>query len=165
MTVHTAKGLEFPYVFLCGMNEGIFPSRKTRTLEGMEEERRLAFVAVTRAQKGLYLSEAQGRNFDGSPRYPSRFILDVDPALLSFVPDLDENLIREAKASIRLSDRRLNAGRTDGLLKEGDRVRHRIFGPGTIRGVDPDKSAYTIRFDDLDTDRQITFRAKLEKMD
>ena len=85
--------------------------------------------------------------------------------ILSFVPDLDENLIREAKASIRLSDRRLNAGRTDGLLKEGDRVRHRIFGPGTIRGVDPDKSAYIIRFDDLDTDRQITFRAKLEKMD
>ena len=165
MTVHTAKGLEFPYVFLCGMNEGIFPSRKTRTLEGMEEERRLAFVAITRAQKGLYMSEAQGRNFDGSPRYPSRFILDVDPALLSFVPDLDENLIREAKASIRLSDRRLNAGRADGLLKEGDRVRHRIFGPGTIRGVDPDKSAYTIRFDDLDTDRQITFRAKLEKLD
>ena len=56
MTVHTAKGLEFPYVFLCGMNEGIFPSRKTRTLEGMEEERRLAFVALTRAQQGLYMS-------------------------------------------------------------------------------------------------------------
>ena len=49
-------------------------------------------------------------------------------------------------------------------VKEGDRVRHRIFGPGTIRGVDPDKSAYIIRFDDLDTDRQITFRAKLEKI-
>lgn len=50
MTVHAAKGLEFPYVFLCGMNEGIFPSRKTKTLEGMEEERRLAFVAITRAE-------------------------------------------------------------------------------------------------------------------
>ena len=111
MTVHTAKGLEFPYVFLCGMNEGIFPSRKTRTLEGMEEERRLAFVAVTRAQKGLYMSEAQGRNFDGSPRYPSRFILDIDPSLLNFVPDMDENLIKEAKAHIRLSDRGLQAGK------------------------------------------------------
>ena len=164
MTVHTAKGLEFPYVFLCGMNEGIFPSRKTRTLEGMEEERRLAFVALTRAQKGLYLSEAQGRNFDGSPRYPSRFILDIDPALLSFVPDMDENLIREARASIRLSDRKLKTDKREGLLQEGDRIRHRIFGPGTIRGVDPDKSAYIIRFDDLDTDRQITFRAKLEKI-
>ena len=142
MTVHTAKGLEFPYVFLCGMNEGIFPSRKTRTLEGMEEERRLAFVAVTRAQKGLYISEAQGRNFDGSPRYPSRFVLDIDPALISFVPDMDENLIKEARAQIRLSDRGLRPEKDDDLLKEGDRIRHRIFGPGTITGVDTDRSAY-----------------------
>lgn len=52
MTVHAAKGLEFPYVFLCGMNEGIFPSRKVRTLPGMEEERRLAFVALTRGGTG-----------------------------------------------------------------------------------------------------------------
>ena len=52
MTVHAAKGLEFPYVFLCGMNEGIFPSRKVRTLPGMEEERRLAFVAMDPCQKG-----------------------------------------------------------------------------------------------------------------
>ena len=164
MTVHTAKGLEFPYVFLCGMNEGIFPSRKTRTLEGMEEERRLAFVAITRAQKGLYMSEAQGRNFDGSPRYPSRFVLDIDPALISFVPDMDENLIREAKAHIRLSDRGLRPEKDDTLLKEGDRIRHRIFGPGTITGVDTDRSAYIIRFDDMDTDRRITFRAKIEKL-
>lgn len=63
MTVHAAKGLEFPYVFLCGMNEGIFPSRKVRTLPGMEEERRLAFVALTRAEKGLYLSEARRVEF------------------------------------------------------------------------------------------------------
>ena len=164
MTVHTAKGLEFPYVFLCGMNEGIFPSRKTRTLEGMEEERRLAFVAVTRAQKGLYISEAQGRNFDGSPRYPSRFVLDIDPALISFVPDMDENLIKEARAQIRLSDRGLRPEKDDDLLKEGDRIRHRIFGPGTITGVDTDRSAYIIRFDDMDTDRRITFRAKIEKI-
>ena len=57
MTVHAAKGLEFPHVFLCAMNEGIFPSKKTNTLERMEEERRLAFVAMTRAEKRLYLSE------------------------------------------------------------------------------------------------------------
>lgn len=67
MTVHSAKGLEFPYVFLCAMNEGVLPSKKTDTIQKMEEERRLAFVAMTRAQKGLYLSEAEGRNFDGSP--------------------------------------------------------------------------------------------------
>ena len=164
MTIHTAKGLEFPYVFLCGMNEGIFPSRRTRTLEGMEEERRLAFVALTRARKGLYLSEAQGRNFDGSPRYPSRFVLDIDPALISFVPDMDEDLISAAKASIRLSSRGLRSENDTDLLQEGDRIRHRVFGPGTIRGVDRDRSAYIIRFDDMDTDRRITFRAKIEKM-
>lgn len=73
MTVHSAKGLEFPYVFLCAMNEGVFPSKKTDTIQKMEEERRLAFVAMTRAQKGLYLSEAEGRNFDGSPRLSVAF--------------------------------------------------------------------------------------------
>ena len=51
MTVHAAKGLEFPHVFLCALNEGIFPSKKTSTIEGMEEERRLAFVAMSRAMK------------------------------------------------------------------------------------------------------------------
>ena len=81
MTVHSAKGLEFPYVFLCAMNEGVFPSKKTDTIQKMEEERRLAFVAMTRAQKGLYLSEAEGRNFDGSPRYPSRFLLDIEAGI------------------------------------------------------------------------------------
>ena len=77
MTVHTAKGLEFPHVFLCAMNEGLFPSKKIRTLPAMEEERRLAFVALTRAEKGLYLSEADGWNFDGSPRYPSLSLIHI----------------------------------------------------------------------------------------
>jgi DNA helicase-2/ATP-dependent DNA helicase PcrA len=62
MTIHTAKGLEFPYVFVAGFSEGIFPSRKTASTEGMEEERRLAFVAMTRAEQGLYLTEPEGRN-------------------------------------------------------------------------------------------------------
>lgn len=63
MTVHAAKGLEFPHVFLCALNEGIFPSKKTSTIEGMEEERRLAFVAMSRAMKSLFLSESHGKNF------------------------------------------------------------------------------------------------------
>ena len=84
MTVHAAKGLEFPNVFLCEMNEGIFPSRKVRTHPGMEEERRLAFVAMTRAEQRLFLSEAEGRNLDGSPRYPSRFILDIGEEYLAY---------------------------------------------------------------------------------
>ncbi|HCF48698.1 MAG TPA: hypothetical protein DER60_00335, partial [Syntrophomonas sp.] len=71
-----------PYVFLCGLEEGVFPSKKTATLEGMEEERRLAFVAFTRAEKGLFLTDAEGRNLDGSYRFPSRFIFNVDQTFL-----------------------------------------------------------------------------------
>ena len=82
MTVHAAKGLDFPYVFLCPLSEGIFPSKRQILPEKMEEERRLAFVAMTRAEKRLYLSEAEGRNLDGSPRFPSRFVLDIDDSLL-----------------------------------------------------------------------------------
>lgn len=110
MTVHAAKGLEFPYVFLCGMSEGMFPSRKVRTLQGMEEERRLAFVALTRAEKGLYLSAAEGRNFDGSPRYPSRFVLDIDQTLLTFPQPPRDGLIREAREAIDRSRRYLPGG-------------------------------------------------------
>lgn len=108
MTVHSAKGLEFPHVFLCAMNEGIFPSKKTRTLPGMEEERRLCFVAMTRAQKALYLSEAEGRNLDGSPRYPSRFLLDIDDSLLQFTHTPREDLIRQAREYIGFSTRLLD---------------------------------------------------------
>lgn len=107
MTVHSAKGLEFPYVFLCAMNEGVFPSKKTDTIQKMEEERRLAFVAMTRAQKGLYLSEAEGRNFDGSPRYPSRFLLDIEPALLDYTQKPQEGLIRETKDYLVINERYL----------------------------------------------------------
>ena len=97
MTVHSAKGLEFPYVFLCGMNEGIFPSRKTNTKQAMEEERRLAFVAVTRAEKGLFLTEAEGRNFDGSMRYPSRFLLDIDEKYLTHTEPLAKDRNEDAR--------------------------------------------------------------------
>ena len=93
MTVHAAKGLEFPYVFLSGLEEGVFPSKKTATLEGMEEERRLAFVAFTRAEKALFLIDSEGRNLDGSYRYPSRFIFNVDKSLLAYTDELDDNLI------------------------------------------------------------------------
>ena len=161
MTVHAAKGLEFPYVFLCGMNEGVFPARKVRTREAMEEERRLAFVAVTRAEKGLFLSEAEGRNFDGSPRYPSRFILDIDPSLLTFTREAEEGLIRDAKSYIENSRNWLTE-EVSALLAAGQRVRHSVFGPGSVLEVDMDRSAYVIQFDGLPTPRRISFRAKLE---
>ena len=164
MTVHTSKGLEFPYVFLCGMNEGIFPSRKTKTREGMEEERRLAFVAMTRAKKRLYLSEAKGRNLDGSPRYPSRFILDIDQNLLEYDRKPEEGLIKEAREYIELSSRYLLTDEAPSHYPIGQKILHKIFGPGTIVDIDTEKSAYAILFDGMETPRTISFRVKLEKM-
>lgn len=162
MTVHTAKGLEFPYVFLCAMNEGIFPSKKTSTLQGMEEERRLAFVAVTRAKKRLFISEAQGRNFDGTPRYPSRFILDIDPPLLEFTEKLQDGLVEKAREYIGLTDIRLRETDKDELFAVGQRVRHALFGCGTVTDVNTDKSAYTVAFDGMETPRSIAFRIKMK---
>lgn len=163
MTVHSAKGLEFPYVFLCAMNEGVFPSKKTDTIQKMEEERRLAFVAMTRAQKGLYLSEAEGRNFDGSPRYPSRFLLDIEPALLDYTQKPQEGLIIETKDYLVINERYLADEENQLSLAVGQRVKHNIFGSGTVVDVDLIKAAHLVKFDNIDTPRSISFRAKLEK--
>jgi DNA helicase-2/ATP-dependent DNA helicase PcrA len=164
MTVHSAKGLEFPYVFLCAMNEGVFPSKKTDTIQKMEEERRLAFVAMTRAQKGLYLSEAEGRNFDGSPRYPSRFLLDIEPALLDYTQKPQEGLIRETKDYLVINERYLADEENQSSLAVGQRVKHSIFGSGTVVDVDLIKAAHLVKFDNIYTPRSISFRAKLEKV-
>ena len=165
MTVHAAKGLEFPYVFLCAMNEGIFPSKKTSDIDGMEEERRLAFVAMTRAQKGLYLSESEGRNFDGSMQYPSRFLLDIDESLLTYDRRPSDPLISDTIAYIRYSDRYLDGYLPkEGNFQIGDKIRHKIFGLGTILSVDSSQSAYLIQFDRMDTPRQISFHVHLEKV-
>lgn len=163
MTVHTAKGLEFPYVFLCGMNEGIFPSKKTNTLPGMEEERRLAFVAITRAEKELYISEAEGRNFDGSMRYPSRFILDIDSSLLGYTEELSEELIADAKLYIDIRNSCMRSDDEKSIFEIGQRVKHKLFGEGTIIDIDTAQTAYIVQFDNMDTQRVISFRANMEK--
>ena len=166
MTVHAAKGLEFPYVFLCGLNEGIFPSRKTRTQQAMEEERRLAFVAVTRAQKRLYLSAASGLNFDASLRYPSRFLLELDDDLLEYARPVAESMRQDAKAYIRDMDRRMAQASAPkkAAFAKGDKVMHRIMGDGEILDINSEKGAYVIKFADIDTPREISFKAKLEKI-
>ena len=163
MTVHAAKGLEFPYVFLCEMNEGIFPSRKTRTLPGMEEERRLAFVAVTRAEKRLFLSEAEGRNLDGSPRYPSRFVLDVNPGLLEYTAPPRDRLIADAREYIGVMEKYLPDDEEAVLFEPGDRVVHKYLGAGTVMEVDSGKSAYLVLFDSVGTPRSISFRTPLTR--
>ncbi|MBQ7354006.1 MAG: UvrD-helicase domain-containing protein [Clostridia bacterium] len=163
MTIHTAKGLEFPNVFLCGLTEGIIPSKKTRTLEQMEEERRLAFVALTRAERRLFLTDAEGRNFDGSPRYPSRFVLDIDRTLLDVTEEPRERLVHDARNYIALADLTLTDGDSE-VYPVGTRVRHRIFGAGKIEEVDLSKAVYVVQFEGMRTPRSISFRVKMEKM-
>jgi DNA helicase-2/ATP-dependent DNA helicase PcrA len=164
MTVHAAKGLEFPYVFLCGMNEGIFPSRKIHTLEGMEEERRLAFVAMTRAQKKLFITEAGGRNFEGIPRYPSRFILDIDREYLEFTDKEALAQLDVARKYIDNDSRHLKGAEKLNLFEPGTHVRHAILGEGTILEVNARDESYLISFEGMETPREITFKVKLEKI-
>lgn len=164
MTIHAAKGLEFKHVFVCSMSEGIIPSRKTSTVHAMEEERRLAFVAMTRARDGLYLSEAEGRGHDGVPRFPSRFLLDIDPAALEFSNKPSDEHLAEARASYAFADRRIAGGVSEARFTEGTRVMHPVFGEGVIANVDEDARAYEIQFDQLDTVRNVAFRAKLERL-
>ena len=164
MTVHTAKGLEFPYVFICGLDEGMFPSKRTSSFEAMEEERRLAFVAMTRAEKGLYLSDAEGRGLDGSFRYPSRFVFDIDRQLMDYSTELDPGLKAEAQRYISSAHNRLKGLSGQRRLNVGDRVRHDIMGNGVIEDIDEERMAYVVKFDELPTTRKINFNANLKEV-
>ena len=164
MTVHTAKGLEFPYVFICGLDEGMFPSKRTSSFEAMEEERRLAFVAMTRAEKGLYLSDAEGRGLDGSFRYPSRFVFDIDRQLMDYSTELDLALKAEAQRYISSAHNRLKGLSRQQRLNVGDRVRHDIMGNGVIEDIDEERMAYVVKFDELPTTRKINFNANLKEV-
>ena len=163
MTIHAAKGLEFKHVFLCSMSEGVLPSKKTRTREQMEEERRLAFVAMTRAEDGLYLTEAEGFTHKGTPRYPSRFLLDIDPECLMFSHKPDQTALEAARAAYAANDQWIAGMSADVRFRKGDRVTHAVFGEGIVEEIDMQKRAYIVRFDGLDTTRAISFRVKLEE--
>ncbi|HWT76356.1 MAG TPA: UvrD-helicase domain-containing protein [Mobilitalea sp.] len=160
MTIHNAKGLEFPFVFVCGLNEGIFPSKHVDTEEKMEEERRLAYVAYTRAENALFLSDAEGVNFDGSYRYPSRFIFNVEKNYLNYMVELEDRLMGDASFYIEQNERKL--GGNNQRLKINDRIRHSVFGTGTILGVHEDLSSYEIQFDQMETTRNISFKIRME---
>lgn len=164
MTIHAAKGLEFPYVFICSLNEGVLPSRKTRTTDAMEEERRLAFVAATRAQRGLFLTCADGTSHDGMPRYPSRFVFDIDPDLIDFETPLEDSLVKDAHAYIHARDRQLDDAQAGAAFAVGARVKHLVFGAGTIVGLNDEQGCYEVQFDDMETPRNLAFKAKLEAL-
>ena len=99
MTIHSAKGLEFPIVFLTGLEEGIFPNenRKSGT-EFLEEERRLCYVAITRAMKQLYITYANARYLHGSYNYlmPSRFLSEIPSDLLDTVKSSNQFITKES---------------------------------------------------------------------
>jgi DNA helicase-2/ATP-dependent DNA helicase PcrA len=132
MTLHTAKGLEFPVVFLCGVEEGLFPhQRSAEDIGGLEEERRLCYVGTTRAMQQLYISYAEKRVLHGMERYgtPSRFIEEI-PA----------EFIEEIRPRAQLSRPVMGAGHFRPPVAEavapgmklGTRVRHAKFGEGVI---------------------------------
>ena len=164
MTIHTAKGLEFPVVFIVGMNENMFPSQKVDSLKAMEEERRLAFVAVTRAQKRLYLSEAEGFTNHAGGRYPSRFIFDIAKELLHYEVELPPQLLTKTKLYIQESDSILAKKSELADLKEGDTVEHKILGRGTILKIDRTAATYTVKFEKVATPRKMSFKAPLTKV-
>lgn len=128
MTLHAAKGLEFPLVFLVGVEEGLFPhQRSSEDAAQLEEERRLCYVGITRAMKKLVITHAESRRLHGSDYYPqpSRFIREIP-----------SQLIDEVRLGGRVSSSRYagpDNGHDDGLgLQLGQRVQHRIFGEGVI---------------------------------
>ena len=137
MTVHSSKGLEFDHVFLVGMEEGIFPHTNSFSEhEGLEEERRLCYVAVTRARKTLEFVNARKRTIFGQESYnlPSRFIDEVDS------DDLDIDI---KEKEVKIVDKKCLIDETQ-EYSIGDKVEHDTFGTGVIVGVS--KSILTIAF-------------------
>ena len=154
MTVHAAKGLEFPAVFVCGLSEGIFPSKRTDTREKLEEERRLCYVAFTRAKDRLFLSDAAGTNYDGSFRYPSRFLFNAEAENLDYVQPLPPELVEDARRAIERTEPGGWKLRPEGP-QPGTAVSHPIFGPGKVLAVEQGGAVYLVQFDRMVTPRSV----------
>ena len=166
MTMHSAKGLEFPLVFLAGMEEGLFPHRMSLEEPGrLEEERRLCYVGVTRAMKQLVLTYAETRRMHGSDTYnrPSRFVSEIPQELIEEVRS-QNSLVRPASRSTRVSaiGKDLEIEGTD--LKLGQRVTHAKFGEGVVVNYEGEgkQARVQVNFVDEGSKWLMTAYAKLE---
>lgn len=189
MTLHSAKGLEFPYVYLCGMEEGIFPSYMSMNADNpdleIEEERRLAYVGITRAMKQLFLSAARQRMLRGEYQYnaPSRFIKEIPRHLLSIGNSQKASYLSESsfdKSPIRNATKVMrgaimsgmpaknfgNAGSASLSYGIGDTVKHVKFGVGLVTAITKGGRDYevTVDFGSQGVKKMLSSFAKLEKM-
>ncbi len=187
MTLHSAKGLEFPYVYLAGMEDGIFPSYMTITADDpteIEEERRLCYVGITRAKKELAMTCARRRMIRGETQYNkmSRFLKEVPPQLLSIGKIVEkeelelpkQNAYVQAKQSFQAKPfmiskpvQQFGVKSGEGLsYGVGDRVRHMKFGEGTVTAITEGGRDYevSVDFDSAGTKKMFASFAKLQKV-
>ena len=173
MTLHSAKGLEFPVVFLCGLEQGLFPHHMCiGKLEGLEEERRLCYVGMTRAKEKLYLTHAQMRRHYGKDKHqqPSQFINEIPQSLIETVRRTQKvnHASRYGSAPIAygaLQKKPLYQATNASGLSIGQRVMHKKFGQGTVTHFDGQgaHARVQVTFDKYGSKWLITRIAHLEK--
>lgn len=147
MTIHASKGLEFPVVFLIGLSEGIFPSSKsleTRKLAGLEEERRLCYVAITRARERLFLMESEGLSYTGISKLPSRFLTEIGEENYIIIGEISDHLKYQVNDYVS-SHTPIDDADVNKLI--GKTVSHPAFGIGQIVSVDIETQSCSVKFD------------------
>ena len=172
MTLHTAKGLEFPTVFLTGMEDGIFPhSRTLGEKDEIEEERRLAYVGLTRARQRLYISRAEYRSTWGAPNYnpPSRFLDEIPEEVIEWRNQgrsSSPSLVTRSRVATTPPPRATGKKSVAMELAVGERVSHDTFGLGTVVAVAGagDKAEATINFGQYGEKRLLLRYAPVEKL-
>ena len=170
ITLHQAKGLEFPAVFIVGLEEGMLPHRKSfDDPEQMEEERRLCYVGITRAKKQLYLLRSYRRSlFGGSTANPaSRFLQDISPHLIRPRGLWEESPTPGASPDFSRHSQPSPPPFSDLTLRVGDHVRHSKFGPGIVMNCLPtrDDQELTVVFEEAGVKKLLASLAPLEKIE
>lgn len=157
MTIHTAKGLEFPYVFLFGFTDGVLPSYMSMKERRLEEERRLTYVAITRAEIAFYMTESEGFNSQtGMNKYPSRFLWEIKENLYVRKGILPQSIIDLAKSRLELENE-LSLPQTIPVLEVGDIIEFNSWGEGIVVSKDDVQKVYMINFSKLNGERPIRY--------